>query len=57
MTGLMVTLADSILKGEWLGSFGKGTLIKGVTMPLFLVLLKLINIPYLLGKEILYCFR
>ncbi len=55
MIGLMVTLANSILKGEWLGEFGKGTLIKGVTMPLFLVLLKIMNIPYLLGKEIFYC--
>ncbi len=51
---LMVKMTDSILSGNWLGEYNSKTLIKGVFTPLFMALLNIFNIPFLIGKEILY---
>ncbi len=51
---LMVKLAKSIIEGHWLGVYDNNTLIKGAGYPVFLAILKFINIPYMLGMDLLY---
>lgn len=46
---LGVRQAASLLKGEWLGSYGKMTLIKGISFPMLLAFFKLLHIPYAAG--------
>lgn len=53
---LMVDLANNILEGKWLGEFNRFTLIKGIFTPLFLVITNILQIPFLIGKEIFYGF-
>lgn len=51
---LMVEQANSIVSGNWLGEYNSKTLTKGVFMPLFIVLMYILHIPFLMGKEIFY---
>ncbi len=51
---LMVSMASSILKGEWLGNYSQFTLMKGVTFPIFLAVTHVFNIPYLTAMILLY---
>nr|WP_320023827.1 hypothetical protein [uncultured Acetobacterium sp.] len=43
---MMVNMADSLIKGQWLGSYSELTLVKGVFFPLFLAINALFGIPY-----------
>ena len=51
---LMVEQANSIVSGNWLGEYNSKTLTKGVFTPLFIALTYILNIPFLIGKEIFY---
>ena len=51
---LMVEQANSIVSGKWLGDYNSKTLVKGVFTPLFIALTYILNIPFLIGKEIFY---
>lgn len=51
---LMINMANSIIEGKWLGEYKSFTLIKGVFTPLFIVIMYLLKIPFLIGKEIFY---
>ena len=51
---LMVKLTKSIIEGHWLGNYDSDTLVKGVGFPVFLSILKYLNISYLFGMDILY---
>lgn len=42
----LVDLANSILKGNWLGDYNSTTLIKGISFPLFLVLANKLSMTY-----------
>lgn len=47
-------LAESILHGEWFGSYDKLTLAKGPTYPFFLAINKIIGFPVTLTTALLY---
>lgn len=51
---LFVKQANSIVEGRWLGDYDNTTLIKGVFMPLFIVVLYIFKIPYIIGQELFY---
>lgn len=51
---LMMKLSDNISNGLWLGNYTDTTLVKGFFFPLFLSILRYIDIPYTLGLSILY---
>lgn len=51
---LMVTLADNIVHGKWLGEYSEFTFIKGITYPLFLAVNYVLHIPAVLANSILY---
>lgn len=51
---LLLTHADSISQGEWLGEYDHMTLVKGVSFPLFVAICKWLCIPYSLGLAFLY---
>lgn len=51
---LLLTHAQSILEGNWLGAYSNTTLVKGVSFPLFVALCNWLCIPYLLGLALLY---
>ena len=51
---LLLTHAQSILEGNWLGTYCNTTLVKGVSFPLFVALCSWLCIPYLLGLALLY---
>lgn len=51
---LMVEQANSIVSGNWLGEYDSRTLTKGAFTPLFIALTYILNIPFLIGKEIFY---
>ena len=51
---LMIEQANSIVSGNWLGEYNSKTLTKGVFTPLFIALTYILNIPFLIGKEIFY---
>ena len=51
---LMIEQANSIISGNWLGEYNSKTLTKGVFTPLFIALTYILNIPFLIGKEIFY---
>lgn len=51
---LMIEQANSIISGEWLGEYNSKTLTKGVFTPLAMALIYILNIPFLIGKEIFY---
>ena len=51
---LMIEQANSIISENWLGEYNSKTLTKGVFTPLFIALTYILNIPFLIGKEIFY---
>lgn len=51
---LMIEQANSIISGNWLGEYNSKTLTKGVFTSLFIALTYILNIPFLIGKEIFY---
>lgn len=51
---LLLTHAQSILEGNWLGTYSNTTLVKGISFPLFVALCNWLCIPYLLGLAFLY---
>lgn len=51
---LMLEYAVSIAEGNWLGEFGKRTLLKRPVFALFMALCFKLNIPYMLGTMLLY---
>lgn len=52
--GLMVSLAKNIIEGKWLGTFESNTLVKGAGYPIFLALVKSLNLSYLFTINVLY---
>lgn len=52
--GMMVKMADSLLKGEWLGSYSEMTLVKGVFFPAFLAVNSFLGIPYSISVPLFY---
>lgn len=53
---LFVDYAKSILESTWLGNYSAYTLNKMPGFGIFLAILKYLNIPYMLGIILLYCF-
>lgn len=53
---LLMNFADSILKGEWLGSYSQMTLIKGSLFSLFLAFNNILGIPYSIAMTTIYSF-
>ncbi len=53
---LMVNMAYSLLKGEWLGNYNQFTLSKGMMFPLFLAMTHRIGISYITSTSLLYVF-
>ncbi len=51
---LMVTLAENILQGRWLGIYDQFTLVKGAFFPVFLAAGKILNIDYISWVQIWY---
>lgn len=51
---LMISQANSILKGEWLGEYNCLTLIKGPITPIFMAISNLLHIPFLIAQDIFY---
>ena len=51
---LIVKEADSIISGNWLGEYNCLTLVKGAFAPLFIAFLNIIQVPFLIGQEIMY---
>lgn len=52
--GLMVYLAENLKNGQWLGSYQRLTLVKGIGYPLFLVLCNLLPFSYLSVSSVFY---
>lgn len=52
--GLMVYLAENLKNGQWLGSYQRLTLVKGIGYPLFLVISNLLPFHYLSISSIFY---
>ena len=53
---MMINIAQSLMNGEWMGSYNQMTLVKGIMYPLFLVFCNKIGISYLLGVALSYIF-
>lgn len=51
---LLVTLAQHLQEGEWLGPYNNLTLVKGISFPVFLALCNRCCIPYLFGMGLFY---
>lgn len=51
---LVVKQANSIISGNWLGEYNCLTLVKGAFAPLFIAFLNIIQVPFLIGQEIMY---
>lgn len=51
---LLVTLAQHLQEGEWLGTYNNLTLVKGISFPVFLALCNRFCIPYLFGMGLFY---
>ncbi len=51
---LIVKQANSIISGNWLGEYNCLTLVKGAFAPLFIAFLNIIQVPFLIGQEIMY---
>lgn len=51
---LLVTLAQHLQEGEWLGPYNNLTLVKGISFPVFLALCNRFCIPYLFGMGLFY---
>lgn len=53
---LMISLADSLLNGKWLGSYDNVTFVKGIFFPLFLAVSHWIGISYIDASTLFYTF-
>lgn len=53
---LMIKLASSIFKGDWLGEYNSNTLVKGLSGPLFVAFNRFIGISYQDALCLLYIF-
>ena len=53
---LMINFSNSILHGDWLGSYSEMTLVKGSFFPFFLAVDSIIGIPYTMAITLLYSF-
>lgn len=53
--GMMLKDAASLIANNWLGAFDQYTLAKGITFPLYLMLLHKIGLPFLFSN-VLMCF-
>ena len=53
---LFVEYADNILKGNWLGGYDNRRLIKGISFAIFLLVINVLNIPYLFALSVFYIF-
>ncbi|NCB92980.1 MAG: hypothetical protein EOM40_10550 [Clostridia bacterium] len=53
---LLLTHAQSLLNGEWLGAYNNRTLVKGISFPVFVAVCKWLCIPYALGLALFYIF-
>jgi hypothetical protein len=53
--GMMLKDAASLIANNWLGAFDQYTLAKGITFPLYLMLLNKIGLPFLFAN-VLMCF-
>jgi len=51
---LFINLANTLLKGEWLGSYNNLTLAKGAFYPFWIAVTFLLGIPLMLGQHLLY---
>ncbi len=51
---LQVHQAKSIMEGNWLGTYGYNTLLKGPVFPLFLALIATFKIPYIFSITVAY---
>ena len=51
---LIVKQANSIISGNWLGEYNCLTLVKGAFAPIFIAFLNIIQVPFLIGQEIMY---
>lgn len=49
-----VNAADSLLRGQWLGTYDQYTLIKGIAAPLLMSISRVLRIPFMLANEFLY---
>ena len=49
-----VNVADSMLKGAWMGTYDQHTLIKGCFGPMVLAVSNILGIPFLLAETVLY---
>lgn len=52
--GLMVAMAENLRNGQWLGTYQKLTLVKGIGYPLFLVLCNVLPFGYLSLSSLFY---
>lgn len=51
---MMVNMAESLIKGEWLGEYSEFTLVKGVVYPLFMAVSNSIGISTMSATTLLY---
>lgn len=51
---LLLSHADSLSKGEWLGAYSNTTLVKGVSFPLFIAVCKWFCMPFGMGLSLFY---
>lgn len=52
---LQALQATNLLEGDWLGGYGQTSLIKGVSFPIFLALIRFFHIPYGLAVGLFIC--
>lgn len=53
---LMLKLSESIINGEWLGSYSESILVKGLIYPLFMVVCHYSKIPFHIFFTLIYIF-
>ena len=51
---LLLDYAEKLASGQWLGTYGRLTLVKGISYPVFIVLCKYLLMPYSLGLVLFY---
>lgn len=53
---LMITYAQNLGAGNWLGAYNNNTLLKRISYPIFLAICNKLHIPYLLGLGLFWTF-
>lgn len=51
---MMVTMANNILSGSWLGIYNSNTLVKGCFFPLLLVIMRIFGLSYIPTMNLIY---